>query len=257
MLLHRILDFPERDVEHAMIPRSQVDAVPPTTTVGEIRELMAGEHSRYPVLGEDDRPVGVVDLSDVLDESAPAATPVTDVMRAPLVVPETMTLTDVLEHLHGTHNELACVIDEYGGFTGVITIEDLAEELVGEIHDEHDEDIQRQIDSITPGQWCMDGGVHLDEVERAIGAELPVVGDVETLAGLIIAEHGALPTVGQTVTTQLPADPRELVEGEQMHRELVLEVMDVENFVPSEVRVSLNERPVHDGESAATEEEQK
>lgn len=273
VLLHRILDFPERDVEHAMIPRSQVGAVPPTTTVGEIRELMAGEHSRYPVLGEDDRPVGVVDLSDVLDESATAATPVTDVMRAPLVVPEIMTLTDALEQLQSTNNELACVIDEYGGFTGVITMEDLAEELVGEIHDEHDDDAERQIDPIGTGQWHMDGDVHLDEVERAIGAELPEVGDVETLAGLIIAEYGALPAVGETVTTELPADPRELVEGEQMHRELELEVRDVENFVPSEVRVTLTERPVDDGESAgadadaddasdatasdATEEEQK
>lgn len=248
VMLDRILDFPERDVEHAMIPRSQVGVVAPDLTVGEIRERMATEHSRYPVLGEDDQPLGVVHLADVLSDSTPASTPIGDVMREPLVVPELMRLTDALDQLKTTKNELACVIDEYGGFTGVITIEDLAEELVGEIHDEHDNDAEREINVHSDHTWTMDGDVHLDEVERAIGHDLPEMSDVETLAGLFIAEVGELPSAGETVRVDLPVDPREFVEDEQMHRQLELTVLAVDRFVPSEVRVELNEWPASEDE---------
>lgn len=253
--LDRILDFHDRDVEHAMIPRSQVGVVAPDATVAEIRQRMATEHSRYPVLAEDDQPLGVVHLGDVLSDSTPADTPVTEVMRQPLVVPEMMQLTDALEHLQATENELACVIDEYGGFTGVITLEDLAEELVGEIHDEHDEDTERDISSHGGNTWTMDGDVHLDEVERAIGHALPEVADVETLAGLVIAKVGELPSAGETVRVNLPVDPRELVEDEQMHRELELTVLSVDRFVPAEVRVELSERPAsEDADASETSE---
>ena len=253
VMLDRILDFPERDVEHAMIPRSQVGVVGPAVTVGEIRERMATEHSRYPVLGEDDQPLGVVHLGDVLSDVTPASTPAAEVMREPLVVPEMMRLTDALDHLKSTENELACVIDEYGGFTGVITIEDLAEELVGEIHDEHDDDAEREIAVQGENEWTMDGDVHLDEVERAIGHDLPELADVETLAGLVISEVGELPAAGESVRVDLPADPREFVEEEVMHRELELTVLAVDRFVPSEVRVELNEWPASEDEELEAE----
>ena len=241
LMLDRILDFPQQDVEHAMIPRSQVDWLTPETTLLKLRELMASGHTRYPVIHED-TPVGVVHLTDVLLRLLAGDTEdtVESVMRPATVMPTLMALPDALAELIQTNNQLACVIDEYGSFVGVLTLEDLAEEIVGEITDEHDED---NADPLMPGGdgiWIMDGDVHLDEVERALGYDLPHE-EVETIAGLLIAELGALPAEGDTVTITLPEDPSELVSDLPVERQLVIEVLRVERYVPTQVRVTLVE----------------
>lgn len=241
LMLDRILDFPQQDVEHAMIPRSQVDWLTPETTLLKLRELMASGHTRYPVIHED-TPVGVVHLTDVLLRLLAGDTEdtVESVMRPATVIPTLMALPDALAELIQTNNQLACVIDEYGSFVGVLTLEDLAEEIVGEITDEHDED---NADPVMPGGdgiWIMDGDVHLDEVERALGYDLPHE-EVETIAGLLIAELGALPAEGDIVTITLPEDPSELVSDLPVERQLVIEVLRVERYVPTQVRVTLVE----------------
>lgn len=240
LMLDRILDFPQRDVEHAMIPRSQVDWVSPETTLGELRGLMARAHTRYPVIDDDDTPVGVVHLSDVLSRFAEGSADenVASVMRTPTVIPTLMALPDALTQLGKTENQFACVIDEYGGFAGVLTLEDLAMEIVGEITDEHDTETGDSVVSDGDGIWIMDGDVHLDEVERAIGHDMPR-GDVETLAGMLIAELGALPKEGDTVVVDLPVDPAELIADEPVRRRLEVDVLRVERHVPTEVRVRL------------------
>jgi CBS domain containing-hemolysin-like protein len=242
LMLDRMVDFPQRDVEHAMVPRSQVDWVSPETTLEELRGLMARAHTRYPVIDDDDAPVGVVHLADVLARLDTGRTDetVASVMRPAKVIPTLMLLPDALEQLVRTTNQLACVIDEYGGFTGVLTIEDLAMEIVGEITDEHDVEIGEGVMRQDDGIWIMDGDVHLDEVERAIGHDLPR-GDVETVAGMLIAELGALPSEGDTVTVDLPIDPAELVADEPVRRRLEVDVLRVERHVPTEVRVRLVE----------------
>ncbi|MGK7871072.1 hemolysin family protein [Falsiroseomonas sp. E2-1-a20] len=240
LMMDRILDFPQRDVEHAMVPRSQVDWVTPGTTLEELRTLMARAHTRYPVIDDDDTPVGVVHLADVLPRLAAgdARELVASVMRPPSVMPTLMLLPDALTQLVGTNNQLACVIDEYGGFAGVLTLEDLAMEIVGEITDEHDVEVGGPVVQDGDGVWLMDGEVHLDEVERAIGYGLPR-GDVETVAGMIISELGALPVEGDTVTVDLPIDPAEVVADNPVRRRLEVDVLRVERHVPSEVRVRL------------------
>jgi len=242
LMIDRILDFPQRDVEHAMIPRSQVDWVRPDTTLGELRELMARAHTRYPVIDADDAPIGVVHLADVLSSlgGEHADAPVSTLMRPPTVLPTLMLLPDALTQLTRARNEIACVIDEYGGFAGVLTLEDLAEEVVGEITDEHDVEFGELVVPDGDGVWIMDGDVHLDEVERALGRELPR-GDVETIAGLLIAELGALPTEGDTVRVDLPVDPADLVMDSPVLYRLDVDVLQVERHVPTEVRVRLVE----------------
>lgn len=249
IMMDRILDFPQRDVEHAMVPRSQVDWVGPDTTLNELRTLMARAHTRYPVIDDDDAPVGVVHLSDVLtrlDDGRIDET-VASVMRPATVIPTLMLLPDALEHLVASTDQLACVIDEYGGFAGVLTIEDLAMEIVGEITDEHDIDAGDAVVSQGDDLWIMEGDVHLDEVERAIGYDLPR-GDVETIAGMLIAELGALPAEGDTVIVDLPVDPAELVADEPMLRRLEVDVLRVERHVPTQVRVRLVEVSPTEGE---------
>ncbi|OOE36173.1 hypothetical protein BZG04_07590 [Salinivibrio kushneri] len=244
LMMDRILDFPARDVEHAMVPRSQVDWVSPETKLSELLALMAQAHTRYPVLDDNDAPVGVVHLSDVLAKTeADSNDTVASVMRPASVLPTLMPLPNALDQLVRTTNQLACVIDEYGGFAGVLTIEDLAMEIVGEITDEHDSDHAEAVVPESDNVWLMDGDVHIDEVERAIGYDLPR-DDVETIAGVLIAACGALPAVGDTVTIALPIDPSELAESQPIMRHLEVDVLSIERHIPTSVRVTLIEQPI-------------
>lgn len=239
MIIDRILDFPDRDVEHAMVPRSRIDSIAPDTTVGEVRALMATGHTRYPVIGDEDDPVGVVELIDLLRQQHPDETPVSAVMREAVVLPTTMPLPAALDRMRGTRNELACVVDEYGNFDGILTIEDLTEEVIGEIEDEHD----TEVDAIVADgddRWTLPGEVHLDEVERLIGHDLPR-DDAETIAGLIISTHGDLPAEGAIVRIDLPEKPAEAVQGIRMQRWLDVEVVEVARHVPSRLAVTVHE----------------
>ncbi|MBX9763290.1 MAG: hemolysin family protein [Pseudomonadaceae bacterium] len=249
LMMDRILDFPQRNVEHAMVPRSQVDWVEPDTTLEELRGLMALAHTRYPVIDDDDAPVGVVHLADVLArlDSGNGHETVASLMRPAKVLPTLMLLPDALDQLVQTTNQLACVIDEYGGFAGVLTIEDLAMEIVGEITDEHDAEVGDAIISEGNDTWTMEGDVHLDEVRRIIGHDLPRV-DVETVAGMLIAELGALPAEGDTVTIDLPIDPSELISDEPVMYRLEVDVLRIERHVPTEVRVRLVKVPMAEEE---------
>ncbi|MDO8395527.1 MAG: hemolysin family protein, partial [Dietzia sp.] len=168
VLIDRILDFPDRTVEHAMVPRSHTSVVSPDATVGEVRVLMATGHTRYPVVTEEQEPVGVVQLVDVLGWTLEPDAPVTELMRPVVVVPSLMSLPDALFSLTDSEAQLAAVVDEYGGFAGVITIEDLAEELIGELTDEHDVEADSVISLEGEDCWRMDGDVHIDEAERAL-----------------------------------------------------------------------------------------
>lgn len=257
LLLDRVLDFPERDVAHAMVPRARVDVVEAATPVTDLVALMAGGHSRYPVVDPagdglvgtaDDIVLGTVHLQDVL--AATAATPATttttagapaatarDLARPAVLVPTTMPLPRVLATLAEAREELAVVLDEHGSLAGVITVEDLAEELVGEIEDEHDLRAPGAggPDPLAPdedGAWVLPGTVPLDEVGRLLGRDVGTAleeaapDDVETLAGLVIALHGALPVVGDVVEDTGP-------DGAPV----TYEVLAVERHVPSLVRV--------------------
>ena len=206
MVLDRLLDFPEHYVEHAMIPRSRVDVIDPDTTLGEVREMMSSDHTRYPVIDDEHNPVGVVHLIDVLGSDLPAATKATSIMQDPVVVPELMPLPDVVEELRDSEQKMACVIDEYGGFVGIVTMEDLAEEILGDVTDEHDIAETEEITEQDESHWLVDGDTPIDEIERAIGHDLPE-GDFETVAGLVIAHSGALPEVGEEHTCLLYTSP--------------------------------------------------
>lgn len=242
MLIDRVLDFPERDVEHAMVPRSRVDELDPETTVGQVRALMAHGHTRYPVVSEEHEPLGVVHLTDVLARGRDPQAPVTSLMRPPVVLSTLMPLPAAARELDASGQELACVVDEFGGFVGVLTMEDLAEELVGELTDEHDAEVTEEIDPEGEDVWSLDGDVPLDELERTVGHPLPE-GDVETAAGLVIAALGRLPEERATLRVPLPEDPRDFGSDQIPDRALEIEVLQVDRHVPSRLRARLVEQP--------------
>lgn len=237
-LLDRILDFPQETVQHAMIPRTKADIVTSKDTIGHVRELMATGHSRYPVLAANGEDVlGVVHLVDILTTDEPDSASVRSVMRPAPLVSTVMSLPEALAVLSESSNQLACVVDEYGGFSGVLCLEDLAEEIVGEITDEHDvPEIPHHFDG---DGWVLPGDTHLDEAERALDVTFPE-GEYETVAGLAIAAKGGFPHVGESVTVDLVIDPDAFLDEENAGpTRAEIETLDIERHVPALVRIRL------------------
>ena len=233
-VLDRVLEFEDRPARAAMIPRPRVATAAADATVGELVGSMAAGHSRYPVLADGaDDVVGVVCLRDVLalPEQRWDTVSVRDIARRPVVVPDSLHLPAVLEALRAADDELAVVVDEYGGFAGVLTVEDIAEELVGEITDEHDpegtDQLRRSADA-----WTVPGSLSVQEVERLVDLDLPE-GDYQTVGGLIINELGRLPERDDVVTLVLPR----LLDDDGTVDELVLTVRSVDHRVPGAVEV--------------------
>ena len=199
-LLTRTLRFNEKTAADALVARHAVEAVTVDDTVAAVAaRAVATGHSRFPVVGADlDDVRGVVHAKDVyrvpFGERADA--PVTQIMAAPFVVPETRRLGDLLVDLRGVGQHLAVVVDEHGGTAGIITLEDVLEELVGEIDDEHDVPAHHRSRLLGPGEWRLDGSLHHDEVLEACGFELPE-GGFETLAGFVLDRLGRVPEVGE------------------------------------------------------------
>lgn len=240
-LLDRILEFPTQTAEHAMVPRARVDLVEVDEPITSVLEKMSTGHTRYPVVGTTSDDVrGVVNLHDLLGPDVPSGT-AGDVCRPAVIVPGTLPLPDVLAELEAANDEMALVIDEYGGFAGIVTLEDMAEELVGEIADEHDTSIETQVAIPEGDGWLLRGDMHLDEVGRTLDRELPE-GDYETIAGLVIAEFGGLPEVGDTIALTLDPDPADLArDTEPVRWILVAQVREIEKHVPSALFVEVRQ----------------
>lgn len=234
-LLDRILDFPTRTAEHAMIPRSRVDTVAAAEPVAGVLAKMSTGHTRYPVVGDSSDDLrGVVHLHDLLGRDTAIGTAET-VSRPAVIVPASLALPEVLTRLADAGEEMALVIDEYGGFAGILTVEDMAEELVGEIADEHDPESATAVMVRDGAGWLARGDAHLDEVERTLGHPLPE-GDYETLAGLVITAYGGLPEVGDVVTVALgPGESARTARDAT----LVAAVAAVDKRVPSSVRLTV------------------
>ncbi|MBF6357729.1 HlyC/CorC family transporter [Nocardia higoensis] len=236
-LLDRILDFPTSTAEHAMIPRARVDTVHIDEPVADVLVRMRTGHTRYPVVGtSSDDLRGVIQLHDLLGSGATgtAAT----LMRPPVLVPETLPLPEVVTRLGDERAEMAFVVDEYGGFAGIVTIEDLAEELVGEIADEHDPSTAADIVAENGG-WLLAGDVHLDEVERLLDLTLPD-GDYETIAGLVISVFNGFPEAGDRVEIPLRREGVDYLDDAPPQQTVIAEVRSVHKHVPASVFLTVH-----------------
>lgn len=239
LLLSRLLEFPEVEVRHAMRPQSRADVLTAGTSVAQAREVMAGAHTRYPVLDDQFTPVGVLSLLDLLAYQGDQESSIDGLMQPPVIVHENMHLPQVLTALEKAGQQLALVIDEYGGFVGLVTREDLAEEILGEISDEHDLSSTERLLPLGPNTWSADGDTPLDEVERALGRSLPH-GNYETLAGLLLDEAGSLVPAGQTYTIRLAPEVEDILEDNHQPEDyLTIEVLTVDKNVPSQLNLSL------------------
>jgi CBS domain containing-hemolysin-like protein len=205
-LLDRGLDFRGRNAGEAMIPRVDVITVHQDDPLSRVVELLDSGHSRFPVIASSvDEVVGVIAIGDVVEVEPADRSLVTigSLAAPPVVVPFTLSLPGVLEQLRTAHRQLAIVVDEFGGFAGVVSLEDIAEELVGEIRDEDDLP-EAGLFANADGSWIVPGRRRIDEVEEATGIALPDGDDYETVSGLVMARLGRIPVVGDEVFVELP-----------------------------------------------------
>jgi CBS domain containing-hemolysin-like protein len=239
-LLDHALEFSERTLDEVMVPRADAVFVRRDASAADAVGLIARHgHSNYPVLGDHpDDVAGVLGVRELMrlpagrptGTATPTGTTTADtttagaLARRPLLLPDTLPLPEAVEQMRRADDEFAVVLDEHGGVAGIVTYEDIAEELVGDIADESDTVTAL---AVADGDgWLVDAGRRLDEVAEATGIELPEEDDFDTVAGLIVDRLGRFPAIGDRLTVELPDGGRAR-----------LEVRSLDRHVPERVRL--------------------
>ena len=205
-MVKNLLDFGERTVDDVGVPRADMVSIPETTTFLELVATLAeAPHSRLPVYRDSlDSVVGMVHIKDafaMLARGAPFPDTITDLIRQPLYVPQSMAVLDLLGEMKAKRVHLAIVIDEYSGTEGLVTIEDLIEEIVGDIEDETDDTVAPMIVALDDGLWDVDARAELEDVADAIDRRFEDIDeDVDTIGGLAFVLAGHVPQPGETLT---------------------------------------------------------
>lgn len=200
-LLQQIVEFGDRVAREIMTPRIDVLAFEVNGSLAELARLFNdSKYSRIPLYRDSiDQIVGIVHIKDILDAVLKGEErAVADLARPPYVVSETKSVAELLQEFQSEHIQVAVVVDEYGGTAGIVTIEDVVEEIVGEIADEHEEEEPTFVD-LGEGSYLVSGLMHVDSLEEKLGAELSNE-NYETVAGLIFTTLGRVPNVGTIVT---------------------------------------------------------
>ena len=204
-MLRNLLHFGESTVADIAVPRADIIAVPASISFEALVAAFAeAGHSRLPVYEDGlDTVIGMAHIKDVFEIEVSGGEPPEDIrtlLRKPLYVPESMGVLDLLAKMRGERVHLAIVVDEFGGTEGLVTIEDVVEEIVGEIEDEHDEEMPGLLMPVGGGIWEADARAEIDDVSAAIGAPLALADeDVETLGGLATVLAGHVPQQGEVV----------------------------------------------------------
>ena len=220
-LVDSLARFAQTQVRGVMTPRPDIVAVAATASVAELRRLMREtKYSRIPVFGENlDEVLGVVEVRDLLDYEGDDAAALGPLARPVYLVPETKKISELLKELQTQRTTFAVAIDEYGGTAGIVSVEDIVEELVGEIKDEYDVETE-PITVEADGSILVAGRVNLDRLDQALEAPLPREADVGTVGGLVTSLFGRIPRAGERVE----------------HAGLTVEVVDAERKRVNRVR---------------------
>ena len=221
-MLRNLLHFSEHDADDVAVPRGQIIAIEATASWDQLVETFAEHgHSRMPVYREQlDDVIGMIHIKDVFTILARGETPPGDwtvLLRQPLYVPQTRNALDVLADMRTQRMHLAIVVDEFSGTDGLITIEDLVEEIVGEIEDEHDDAPEQWIVDIGGGMWDCDARAELEDVARQVSpAIVEVEESVDTLGGVAFVLAEQVPEVGRVL--EHPSGWRiEVIDGDETH----------------------------------------
>jgi CBS domain containing-hemolysin-like protein len=197
-MVHGLFNFAERTAKEVMVPRTQVVGVPLGATPAQVIALLAEEgHTRMPVYdGSLDQIRGVLHTKDVIPLLAePNLIVLQDLLRPPLFVPWTLRVGQVLREMQQKRSHLALVVDEFGGLAGIVSIEDILSEIVGDLPDEHQEP-EPTLRLGADGTALLSAETRIEEINRAFDVELPADSGFETLAGLLNSCAGAIPQAG-------------------------------------------------------------
>ena len=221
-MIESIIELKDADVSEVMTPRTDMSCIPQKASLSQARRLIVEEgHSRVPAYQDNpDTIVGVLYAKDLLaatDRADFATRTVADIMRPALFIPETKRVTDLLRDFKREGVHVAIVLDEYGGTAGLVTIEDVIEEIIGEIGDEYDEVEAAGIRRLSETSAEVDARTHVNEINDEFHIDLPEEEDYETLGGFVFSRLGAIPETGATLEyhgltiTVLDADARRVL----------------------------------------------
>lgn len=238
-LIQSIIEFSDTRVDQVMKPRPQIIAIDSSATIGDARRLIIeSKHSRIPVFRDQiDQIEGVVYVRDLLafcDENK-SMLPVTRCMRPAYFVPESKSIRELLEDMQKARVQIAMVINEYGGVAGLVTLEDIIEEILGEIEDEDETANVGEIVESENGSYLVDGSVEIRKIELLYDTEVEA-DDFTTVAGLIINELGHMPVIGETLA----------------FKGLQFEVVDADNKRVNRVRLSKLDEPAGEQDKSQT-----
>ena len=203
-MIENVVEFSSTDVGTVMTPRTDIEGIELTNDLSMIRTFIAEVgHSRIPVYGENlDDILGILYVKDLVPYLGTEGEGFTlkSVLRRPIRIPETKPVGDLLRDFQQSEVHMAIVIDEYGGTAGLVTIEDVLEEIVGEIQDEHDPEDEEPLtlDMVVEGRWEVDGRYHIDDLNEEMELDLPEDEDYDTVAGFMLAKLGRVPETGDS-----------------------------------------------------------
>ena len=205
-MIEGVIELGDADVSQIMMPRTDMVCLSAALPWPEMLDavLKAG-YTRIPVYGRNrDDILGILHVKDLLAElakpQAARAESWTKLLREPMFVPETKAIDTLLHELQRSRNHMAMVLDEYGGVSGLVTLEDVLEEIVGEIADEHDPAAAEGIRELAPGTVEAPARTHLDELNERLGLALPEDAEFDTIGGFVFSELGHVPAVGEQLT---------------------------------------------------------
>jgi putative hemolysin len=198
-IIESVFQLDDTDVASIMTPRTDINAIRADADYEQARDaILRGGHSRIPVYEQSiDHVIGVLYAKDLLRLEPGEEFDTRRLMRAAQYVPETKSISDLLKEFRQSKVQIAIVLDEYGGTAGLVTLEDILEELVGEIVDEYDQHLPPAIRHIDEDTLEVDARVHVDEINQELNVTLPENGDYETIGGFVFSELGKIPSAGE------------------------------------------------------------
>lgn len=237
-LIQNVFNFDEKEVYPIMTARPSVFALPDTLTIGEAKEqLLEKQFSRVPVYnGSIDNITGIVNLKSVFNEivAKKEDSTLAEISRKTLFIYETLALSALLEQFKLKKIHMAVVVDEFGGMAGIVTLEDILEELVGEIYDEKDK-IDMHVKKLGSSRWLIDGTTDIFTVNKSIEGKIPVEGDFSTLQGLIMSELERMPKEGDIINvTNYRMTVKQMEKNEILSVLLELDADDSESSFENE-----------------------
>ena len=232
-MIDGIIDFDETRVHEIMIPRTDMIALEADAHLSEAVKLFIEEgHSRIPVYEESpDNIIGILYVKDTLKNllDSDLSCEVRTLLRKPIFVPETIRTAELLENMRREHIHIAIIVDEYGGVAGLVTMEDILEQIVGEIQDEYDQEVP-EVQKLEDGSYLVQGGISLENLSEALGSEFESE-DAESLGGLVLTLSGSFPEEGEVFEYN---GWRIKVEGLEDHRITLLNLSKIESVYEEE-----------------------